>query len=84
MISPNRIAEIIAQCKTQKIRREEGELDAYMSFAMSNGDVSTIDSEIMVAESEIEKSESQSDWEFAMGKKIGYLNLKEQVAKHGE
>lgn len=83
-MSPTRVAEIIAECKTQQIRRAEGELDAYMSFAMSNGDVNAIDSEIMVAESEVENSESHSDWEFAMGKKIGYLNLKEQVAKYGE
>lgn len=92
MIKPNRIAEILAQCKKDDMLMDEGEYNAYTEFYMSvtkNADnekaLVYVQSEVMRLKKTMDDiNTSYDECQKARGGITGLEKIKRAIEKYGE
>lgn len=92
MIKPNRIAEILAQCKKDDMLMDEGEYNAYTDFYMSVAENMDNEKALVYVQSEIvrlkktmdDMSTSYDEWQRARGGVTGLEKIKKAIKKYGE
>lgn len=90
MISPHRIAEILAQCKRDELLMAEGENSVYENFFMDLQDDVSRDKAKIYIDSEISRLEKVKDessyekWQKARGGITGLNKLREAIDRYGD